>query len=221
MLIVRAEYEVERIRRSCAFPHAAELQDKKDHLVYAIERVTVDGLWLEFGVGTGGALRWIAAHTDHMVYGFDWFQGLPESWVLGRGHTACTRAALGRPPRLGRENVTLVRGSFRDTLPAFLSAHAGPIAFLHLGRDLYPSTRAVLQAVQHRVVVGSVVAFAELFNYPNYADHEMRALLELEAETGLEYEYLAHTPDRTAASLRITGAGARFDMASARYWGCR
>jgi hypothetical protein len=141
-----------------------------------------------------------------MVYGFDWFQGLPEGWVLGRGHTGCSRYALAVPPRLARQNAALVRGSFEDTLPAFLHTHTGPIAFLHVGSGFYTSTCTILHAVQKRLVVGSVVAFAELFNYPNYADHEMRALLELEAETGLEYEYLAHTPDKTAASLRITAS---------------
>ncbi len=220
-MIVRAEYEVERIRRSRAFPGADGIQDKKDHLAYAIQQVTVAGLWMEFGVGTGGSLRWIAAHTNQMVYGFDWFQGLPEAWVLGRGYTGYSRDAFAGQPTFARQNVTLVRGSFQDTLPAFLHTHTGPIAFVHVDCDLYTPTRTVLQAVQNRFVVGSVVAFDELFNYRTYADHEMRALLELEAETGLEYEYLAHTPDKTAASLRITGASTRFDTASAGYWGCR
>jgi hypothetical protein len=219
MMIVRAEYEVERILRSRAFPGTAGIQDKKAHLAYAVRQVTVNGLWLEFGVSTGGSLRWITAHTDQMVYGFDWFQGLPEAWVLGRGYTTYSCGAFAGQPTFGRRNVTLVRGLFRDTVPAFLRAHPGPIAFVHVDCDLYTSTRVVLKALQDRLVVGSVLAFDELFNYPNYAEHEMRALLELQEETGLEYEYLAHTPDKTAASLRMTGISTRFGVSNTGRWG--
>jgi hypothetical protein len=79
----------------------------------------------------------------------------------------------------------------------------------------------MLQAVQRRFVVGRVIAFGELFNYPNYVDHEMRALLELEAATGLEYEYLAHTPDNTAASLRITATATSLGAQAAGRWSRR
>jgi hypothetical protein len=56
-MMVRAGYEVERVRRSYAVRDAMGSPDKRDHLAYAMEQVTVDGLWLEFGVGTGGAGR--------------------------------------------------------------------------------------------------------------------------------------------------------------------
>jgi hypothetical protein len=60
------------------------------------------------------------------------------------------------------------------------------------------------------LVVGSVIAFDELYNYPNYADHELKALLELAATTGIKYRHLGHTTETTAASLQIThGRGTR------------
>ena len=101
--------------------------------------------------------------------------------------------------------MTLVDGLFDQTLPRFLRTHRGPVAFAHIDCDLYSSTRIVLQALRDRLVIGTVIAFDELYNYPNYAYHEMRALLEL-ADAGIEYTYIGHTADTMAASLQITQA---------------
>ena len=58
----------------------AEPFDTKEALMdHAVGAATLDGHVLEFGVGSGGGLRRLAALADHGV-GFDSFEGLPEDW---------------------------------------------------------------------------------------------------------------------------------------------
>jgi hypothetical protein len=203
-MMVTADSELQRILASRAFRCDEGNQDKRDHLAHAIQQVGVDGLWLEFGVSTGGSIKWITSLTERMVYGFDWFEGLPEDWVLGDGYYPYPRGSFRGRPSFTRPNMTLLVGLFQETLPAFLSAQTGPVAFVHVDCDLYSSTRYVLQTLRDRFVAGTVIAFDDLFNYPNYAHHEMQALLELASTMGLEYTYLGHVPEKTAASIQIT-----------------
>jgi hypothetical protein len=37
-------------------------------------------LWLEFGVGCGNTINYISSFTKENVYGFDSFEGIPETW---------------------------------------------------------------------------------------------------------------------------------------------
>jgi hypothetical protein len=82
---------------------------------------------------------------------------------------------------------------------------------MHVDCDLYASTRTVLSVFCHQLVPGTVIVFDELFNYPNFADHEMRALVETTVAEGLEYQYLGYVdkgfPASSAASLKITAVG--------------
>jgi Macrocin-O-methyltransferase (TylF) len=198
-----AERERQRILDSRAFHGTGRGLGRREHLAHAIDHVIVDGLWLEFGVSTGASLDFIAGQTDRLVHGFDWFEGLPEDWVIGSGYRVEPKGSYRGRPAFTRPNVALVEGLFERTLPEFLRTHQGPVAFVHVDCDLYSSTRVVLEALRDRLVVGTVLAFDELHNYPNYAEHEMKALLEL-AATGIEYTYLGHTAQATAASLHVT-----------------
>ena len=47
---------------------------------YALEQVEPAGLYLEFGVGRGKSMRWIASAVDSTVHGFDSFEGIQENW---------------------------------------------------------------------------------------------------------------------------------------------
>jgi hypothetical protein len=213
-----AKQELLRILSSPQFRSVERGKDKIDHLAHAIKQVNVDGLWLEFGVSTGESIKVITAETQAMVFGFDTFEGLPEDWVLrnncseglpedwvlGDNFKTWTRGSFRGEPNFTRNNMTLVKGQFADTLPLFLDNHPGPIAFAHIDCDLYSSTRSVLRGLKDRLVAGTVIVFDELFNYPNYAEHEMRAWLELVSAIDVEYVYIGHVPSRSAASLKIT-----------------
>jgi len=201
---INAEQELKRLLMSRAFVSENSDEDKCYHLTGAIEQVSIDGLWLEFGVSIGSSIKLITSHTKQMVYGFDTFEGLPEDWVLGEGHQTWERGSFRGRPTFSRPNMTLVAGLFEKTLPSFLDAHPGRVAFVHVDCDLYNSASFVLRSLRPRLAEGTVIVFDELFNYPCYAEHEMKALLELAAAIGMEYVYLGHVPKRSAASLKIT-----------------
>src|SRR5262249_18379849 len=94
-----------------AMPDALGVDSQRELIEYALGAVRVDGHYLEFGVFTGGTIRFIAARTSgRPVHGFDSFEGLPEAWG---GFNLGGRAfdLKGRLPRVPA-NVRLHRGWF-------------------------------------------------------------------------------------------------------------
>jgi hypothetical protein len=143
------------------------------------------GLFLEFGVASGRTIRAIAEMYDGPVFGFDSFEGLPEDWYEGyrKGHFA--RSDLPQVPA----NVTLIKGLFQDTLPAFLEAHDGSVSYVNVDCDLYSSSSFVLRSLANRLRPGTVIHFDEYFNYPGWRKHEFKAFQELVADRKLTYRY--------------------------------
>jgi hypothetical protein len=156
---------------------------------------------LEFGVYTGSTLEVIAhARDKKSVYGFDSFQGLPETWRPG--FPAGTFATDDLPDVPGAE---LVVGTFDDTLPEFIGEHAGPVDFVHVDCDLYWSTKTVLDHIGAHLHPGSIVVFDEYFNYPGWQEHEHRAWSEYVEQTGLRFEYAGYTVDHEQVIVRVLG----------------
>ena len=178
--------------------------DRK-YFQFCMNQVQVDGLWMECGVYSGASLREIrefAPKTIKTVYGADSFEGLPEAWVKSQNETLPKSFFYmsGQPPNyLKTKGIELVVGYFEDTIDKFLEEHEEPIAFLHLDADLYSSTKTILDALisKNRLVKGSIICLDELFGYENYQEGELKAILE----SGLNYEYLAHT--NCQACIRI------------------
>lgn len=167
----------------------------------AIAHARHDGLWLEFGVFQGNTIHQLAAAHDGVVYGFDSFLGLPETWRVSkrnpgngfdRAYTMKGSFSLrGRAPRKRRANVEFVKGWFNETLPGFLEQHSAPVRFLHVDCDLYSSSSYVLTTVAPRLQNGTVVLFDELINYPGFEKHEMRALWEYLAANAFDVRVLS------------------------------
>ncbi|HEY6022189.1 MAG TPA: class I SAM-dependent methyltransferase, partial [Candidatus Paceibacterota bacterium] len=136
----------------------------------------IDGLIVEFGVGSGATLRTFAGMIgDHKIYGFDWFQGLPEDW-----NATFTKGSLANPGYASAQwpaNSELVVGLIQDTLVGFLDTHPEPIAYAHLDFDLYSSTKFVLDHVRDRLGPGTILHFDEIKNI-NGCGHEIRAFNE-------------------------------------------
>ena len=200
--------DLEAVRSSAAFFRremdlATVHFAKSDTLAAALAAAPATGLFLEFGVWSGETLRQITAHAPAgTVFGFDSFEGLPEHWRSG--FTAGTFAVQELPDVPGAE---LVVGWFDATLPGFLAAHPGPVAFLHVDADLYSSTVTVLDALADRLRPGTVVLFDEYFNFPGWEEHEHRAWVEFVGRTGLTFEYLGLTADDEQVAVRITDTG--------------
>ena len=141
------------------------------------------GLWLEFGVWKGETMRQIAEHRQHgHVYGFDSFRGLPEAWGSDHAMSAGAFDMQGRVPFPETKTIKWQPGWFNVTLPIFLNRAAirhKPVRFIHIDCDLYSSTKCVFDELKDRLVPGVYLTFDELFNYPDYKEHEMRALWEM------------------------------------------
>lgn len=187
-----------------AMPDALGLDSQRDAIEHALAAVTLDGHHLEFGVFSGGTIRFIARRIGaRIIHGFDSFEGLPEPWAgFNLGRSAFNRG--GRLPRVP-DNVRLHRGWFDQTLPQWLATNAGPVAFLHVDCDLYRSTKTIFDQLAERIVPGTIILFDEYFNYPNWEVHEFKAFQEYVGENGVSYRYLAFA--RQQVVVRIEAAG--------------
>ena len=188
---------------------AIGFETQKELLDYALLQTTVAGHYLEFGVFTGGTIRYIAGRLrrsgrgDASIHGFDSFEGLPTAWSgFSLGQSAFSRG--GKMPRVP-SNVTLHKGWFKDTIPRWRDAVAGPVAFIHVDCDIYSSTVEVLDGVHGRLQPGTVIVFDEYFNYPNWERHEFKAWHEFVQSRGVTYEYLAFARQQVAVRIRTTG----------------
>lgn len=170
-----------------------------DYLDYCTSQVTLNGLWLEFGVGKGITVDYIAKKTHgRTVVGFDSFEGYPEDWKMSDTLTYLQgqQSLNGTMPPLKSRNVVLLRGFFEETLPDFLSRNTTQVcAFVHVDCALYSSTIFVLETLHahKKLVKGTVLLFDELYNYQYFHEHEFKAFAEFFAKSGLKYQWLAHT----------------------------
>ena len=185
---------------------AASLYENADEYLRDLVQRAPDGALLEFGVATGGTINQIArAAPGCTVHGFDSFEGLPEDWT---GHNQ-QRGAFGRGGKAPRvePTVRLHKGWFSDTIGVWKAEYPEKAGFIHVDCDIYSSTKDVLWSLRDRLQVGTVIAFDEYFNYPNWRQHEARALAEFVAEFGITYRYIAYTAVDGAVAIEITGLG--------------
>jgi Macrocin-O-methyltransferase (TylF) len=185
---------------------ALGFDNQRELIEYSLGAVTVDGHYLEFGVFTGGTIRFIARRIDpRTIHGFDSFKGLPEAWSgwnLGSG----AFDLKGRLPRVPK-SVRLHRGYFEESVPTWLRDNPGQVAFIHLDCDLYSSTKAVLRLIAPRVTSGTVVLFDEYFNYANWEQHQFKAFQEFVQEHDVKYLYLGFARQQVAVRIVSIGSG--------------
>ena len=177
------------------------LPKRLDLHTYALNFVEKPGLYLEFGVYKGISINHIAKlRPNETIYGFDSFEGLPESWY---GDYEKDRFKLTALPEVA-SNVELVVGYFENTLPGFVQKHGNfDIAYLNIDCDLYSSTKTIFNNLKGHISKGTVIFFDEYFNYPNWQQHEYKAFMEFLEETGLQFEYLGYVYDREKVAVRI------------------
>lgn len=183
-----------------AMPKVPDFRDMWATLEYGLQLAPAEGLALEFGVYSGSTIKTIAAARTGGVYGFDSFEGLPETW---RTRFPAGEFAMDGPPEV--PGATMVVGWFSDTLPGFMAEHADePIAFVHVDCDLYSSTVTVLEHVGPRLRPGSILVFDEYLNYPGWQEHEHLAWSEFVQRTGIRFTYEGYTVDNQQVVVRVT-----------------
>lgn len=190
-------------------------QHPLDYVLAHNKSLLPDGLVVECGVYTGTSINKIgSALPDRKVYGFDSFEGLPESW--GRPDMQFDKGAFSTQQKLPPvpDNVLLYKGWFEDTLPAFaMTLQREQIAMLHVDCDLYSSTKCVFDTLGHALAPGCVIVFDELFNYPTYDKHEILALHEFLMDSS--------SASGTTRDIRWIGKNGKVDLAVQRdngYW---
>jgi len=70
-----------------------------------------------------------------------------------------------------------------------------------LDADLYSSTKFVLDKLHDRIVKGTVISFDEIYNYPEYADHEIKAWVEFCNERKISSKWILKTPYEQATCI--------------------
>jgi hypothetical protein len=172
---------------------ARDLVDRLLLLDFALSCAKGEGLVLEFGVHQGTTIERIAARVAGPVHGFDSFEGLPEEW--GEFRKKGRFSLGGVPPPIAAPNAVLHKGWFSETLPPFLAAHPAPVRFAHIDCDIYSSTKTVLDALQPRLIPGSIVVFDEYFGYDGWELHEHRAFTEMTERCALPYTYIGYASE--------------------------
>lgn len=181
---------------------------QKEVLAYAVAECRVAGQYLEFGVFTGGTIRYLAKLKPEVTFhGFDSFEGLPEAWS-GFSLNRSTFSVRGKLPRVP-SNVTLHKGWFTETVPTWRQQTADQVAFIHIDCDLYSSTLELLDGVADRLQPGTVIVFDEYFNYPNWERHEFKAWQEFVSRRQIQYDYLAFARQQVVVRIRTIGGSAR------------
>lgn len=158
-------------------------QDWPDRLLYFQRLLSsvknVQGDIVECGVGEGGTLIIFAilnrnSQIKRHIWGFDSFEGLPKpsredlsspkamarkGLLVHAGEAAVLTKlrAAGFDEDAIRDQLTLIKGWFSDTLPKY----DGSIALLHLDADLYDSTKCALENLWPRVAIGGITVFDE------------------------------------------------------------
>ncbi len=173
--------------------------EKHPQLVkYALDQVSTEGLTLEFGVGRGKSMRWIAPEVSGTVHGFDSFDGIQEHW---NGNPIGAFAQKRMPKVPG--NVEFHVGYFDATLPGFLQQHSDPIAFLHVDCDLYSSTVTIFDLLGSKLQPGTIILFDEYYNFHRWQQHEFKAFQEFVQKSGLEYEYICFSVTGQQVAVRV------------------
>lgn len=164
------------------------------------------GIFAEFGVGLGKSGNFIAQRIGNKIlYGFDWYQGLPEDWRAPHflKGTYALKPGVKIPPLPLEKNIELVVGRFKDVLPTFVKEKNAPILFLHIDCDLYSSTKEIFNNIKDYVAEGTIIVFDEFFNYDGWQDHELRAFQEFIRETGFSFEYVCYNKLHQQVTVKI------------------
>jgi len=177
------QLDIEHFHHAEVFPGKVGDKLRKRHLSTVWDLAKQPGYTLEFGVFNGFTLNALARHCNpETVWGFDSFEGLPESWNMRHDQgLAAGYFAVDKLPQV-ETNAELVVGWFNDTLPNWLDIYTQPVRLVHIDCDIYSSALYVLDTLNSRIRPGTVIVFDELYawhhpdSYTNWHQGEYLAL---------------------------------------------
>jgi len=163
-----------------------------------------DGVALEFGVWNGRSINYMAeVRPKASFYGFDSFEGLPEDWIPGHpaGHFRTDDSKIR-----WRENVTLVKGWFDQTVADFTASptDSKKLQGIHIDCDLGSSTKTVLDGLTERILRDKpVLLFDEFYNYRGFEDHEFKAFMGWANANAVSFDILARNVKHQQVLIRL------------------
>jgi hypothetical protein len=183
-------------------PNAMIFKSKELLYDYIVKEEFIKDQYFEFGVWKASSINFFSSKCPQAkFYGFDSFEGLPEKWRPGfdKGEFSLN----GELPFVN-ENVSLIRGWFKNSLPNFLKeVPIKPDLFLHIDCDLYSSTKDIFNVLGNKFKGPVYILFDEYFNYPFWEHHEFKAFQEFIDAFGYNYEYMAINIDHEQVLLKV------------------
>jgi len=172
---------------------------------YCLKEMPKVGEVMEFGVFKGKSINVMAKclselNDDRTIIGFDSFRGFSEEWSgVDKKYQKDFFDQSGVLPKV-EPNVELVDGFIESTLPGFIERKGlDTVAFIHIDTDTYTPAKVLLELLKPYLRKGSIILFDELCGYPNWRNHEYKALTEVLDES--EYEFLGFAQSNPRAQL--------------------
>ena len=170
----------------CEFAQNSQMFfNRKQFFDYCLSISDQTRTFYEFGVWKGQSFRYLSPNFS-WGYGFDTFEGLPESW---HSEPKGNYTAKGQVPVSDRS--TFIKGKFEETLPHFFNESRGMAGLINFDADLYSSTITALRLSQSVIDDQTILVFDEFIVNETWEQDEYKALQEFCNEKGLNYEVLA------------------------------
>lgn len=156
--------------------------------------------YFEFGVCGGHSFKWWLDHNrnpDSRFYGFDTFEGLPESFgPFEKGSMAVALEKIN----ITDNRASFYKGLFQDSLTPFLDKYTGGRKkLIHLDADLFSSTIFVLSQLYRFLRDGDILLFDE-FAVPK---HEFMAFRIFTESFYVNYEVIGAANNYLFLALKI------------------
>ena len=156
----------------------------------AISKLKIDGYLAEFGVFNGESINYLARLAKpKTIFGFDSFKGLEEDFSIDYPKGGFNKNGVA--PWV-EENVSLVEGSFSESLPKWLDENKGVFSLINIDCDTYEATSTVLNLIgPDKIVSGTLIIFDEYFGFPGWENEEFKAWKDYCSKYNVKYKYVA------------------------------
>ena len=173
--------------------------DKRLLWSFCLNKSDNSGLHIECGVFKADSIKYFANQKPKIqYYGFDSFEGLSEDWI--GSHKPKGSFNLNGNLPLVPNNVTLIKGWIKNTLPDFLGKkNSTKISFLHIDTDTYEPAFDILTIAKDFFESGTIIIFDELIGYPGWEVNEYKALNAVLDDN--DYRYIAFSNTQGAIQI--------------------